>query len=227
MVLIEEWKKFLSDEIHKEYFIELMKKVSLEYKSKIVFPSYENIFRAFNLVKPSKVKVVIIGQDPYHGINQANGLAFSVCDKCKIPPSLRNIYKELVDDLGCKYPKNGDLTQWANEGVLLINAVLTVEKAQANSHKDLDWHRFTDSVIKKLSDEKENIVFILWGTPSQKKESLIDTKKHLVIKSAHPSPLSAYRGFFGSKPFSKTNEYLFKHHKKPIDWCLNAEQTLL
>ena len=227
MILADEWKKFLSDEIYKEYFIKLMKKVSLEYESKTVFPSYENIFRAFNLVKPSEVKVVIIGQDPYHGMNQANGLAFSVCDKCKIPPSLKNIYKELVDDLGCKYPKNGNLTQWANEGVLLINAVLTVEKAHANSHKDLGWQRFTDAVIKKLSDEKKNLVFILWGAPSQKKESLIDTKKHFVIKSPHPSPLSAYRGFFGSKPFSKTNNYLKMHDKKPIDWCINAEQTLL
>jgi len=227
MILSDEWKSLLSDEIHKVYFIKLMKKVSLEYESKTIFPSYENIFRAFNLVKPSEVKVVIIGQDPYHGMNQANGLAFSVCDRCKIPPSLKNIYKELVDDLGCKYPKNGNLTQWANAGVLLMNTVLTVEKAHANSHKDLGWQRFTDAVIKKLSDEKENLVFILWGTPSQKKESLIDTQKHFVIKSPHPSPLSAYRGFFGSKPFSKTNDYLIMHDKKPIDWCINAEQTLL
>jgi uracil-DNA glycosylase len=227
MILVDEWKKFLSDEIHKEYFIELMRKISIEYELKTVFPSYENIFRAFNLVKPSEVKVVIIGQDPYHGMNQANGLAFSVCEQCKIPPSLKNIYKELVDDLGCKYPKNGNLTQWANEGVLLINAVLTVEKAQANSHKDFGWQKFTDAVIQKLSDKKKNLVFILWGAPSQKKASLIDTQKHLIIKSAHPSPLSAYRGFFGSKPFSKTNEYLVQHNKRPINWCLNAEQTLL
>jgi len=227
MILVNEWKEFLSDEIHKEYFIKLMKKVSLEYESRTVFPSYENIFRAFNLVKPSEVKVVIIGQDPYHGLNQANGLAFSVCDRCKIPPSLRNIYKELMDDLGCKYPKNGDLTQWAKEGVLLINAVLTVEQGKANSHKDFGWQRFTDAVIKKLSDEKEHLVFILWGAPSQKKESLIDTKKHFVLKSAHPSPLSAYRGFFGSKPFSKTNEYLIANKQKPIQWCLSSQQTLL
>lgn len=227
MLLINEWKNFLSNEIHKEYFIQLMKNISLEYQSKTIFPSYENIFRAFNLVKPSEVKVVIIGQDPYHGLNQATGLAFSVCSGCTIPPSLKNIYKELVDDIGCRYPKNGDLTQWAKEGVLLINAVLTVEQGKANSHKDFGWQNFTDAVIKKLSDEKEHLVFILWGAPSQKKESLIDTNKHLVIKSAHPSPLSAYRGFFGSKPFSKTNEYLVMHKKKPIDWCLDAEQTLL
>ncbi|ADN08769.1 uracil-DNA glycosylase [Sulfurimonas autotrophica] len=227
IILDDEWKKFLSDEIHKEYFIELMKKVSLEYESRTVFPSYKNIFRAFNLVNPSEVKVIIIGQDPYHGMNQANGLAFSVCDRCKIPPSLRNIYKELVDDLGCKYPKSGNLTQWTAEGVLLINAVLTVEKGQANSHKEFGWQKFTDAVIKKLSDEKTNLVFILWGAPSQKKESFIDTKKHFVVKSAHPSPLSAYRGFFGSKPFSKTNEYLIAQKKKPINWCLDAEQTLL
>jgi len=191
IILEDEWKKFLNDEIHKEYFVKLMQIISLEYKSKTVFPRYENIFRAFNLVKPSEVKVIIIGQDPYHGINQAHGLAFSVCDMCKIPPSLKNIYKELIDDLGCKYPKNGNLTQWANEGVLLINAVLTVEKGEANSHKGLGWQKFTDAIIKKLSDEKEHLVFILWGASSQKKEVLIDTAKHLVIKSAHPSPLSA------------------------------------
>ncbi|HIP54728.1 MAG TPA: uracil-DNA glycosylase [Sulfurimonas autotrophica] len=223
MILTDEWKDFLYDEIHKEYFIKLITKVSLEYKSKTIFPRYENIFSAFNLVKPSEIKVVIIGQDPYHGINQANGLAFSVCKKCSIPPSLKNIYKELVDDIGCKYPKNGDLTQWAKEGVLLINAVLTVEEGRANSHKDLGWKKFTDAVIKKLSEEKENIVFILWGGESQKKESFIDTTKHYIIKSPHPSPLSAYRGFFHSKPFSKSNLYLQKHGKKPINWCLHAE----
>ncbi|MEN4045610.1 MULTISPECIES: uracil-DNA glycosylase [Sulfurimonas] len=227
MLLENGWKNFLNDEIHKEYFIKLLKKVSLEYKSKTVFPNFENIFRAFNLVKPSEVKVVIIGQDPYHGINQATGLAFSVCPKCNIPPSLKNIYKELVDDIGCKYPKNGDLTQWAKEGVLLINAVLTVEQGKANSHKDFGWQKFTDAVIKKLSDEKEHLVFILWGGPSQKKEFLIDTTKHCIIKSSHPSPLSAYRGFFHSKPFSRANKYLIKHKKKPVEWCLSAEQTLL
>ena len=227
MLLIKEWKIFLSDEIHKEYFIELMKKVSLEYKSKIVFPSYENIFKAFNLVKPSKIKVVIIGQDPYHGVGQANGLAFSVSSDVKIPPSLKNIYKELVDDIGCKYPKSGNLEQWEKEGVLLLNTVLTVEKGSPNSHKDFGWQRFTDVVIKKLSDDKEHLVFILWGAPAQKKEMLIDTQRHLVLKSVHPSPLSAYRGFFGSKVFSKTNEYLIPHKKKPICWCLDAQQTLL
>ena len=227
MILDDAWKHFLRSEIHKEYFIKLMQKVSLQYQMTTVFPSYENIFRAFNLVKPSEVKVVIIGQDPYHGINQANGLAFSVCDACKIPPSLRNIYKELVDDLGCEYPKNGNLTQWANEGVLLINAVLTVEQGHANSHKSFGWQKFTDAVIRNLSDEKENLVFILWGLPSQKKELLIDTTRHCVIKSAHPSPLSAYRGFFASKPFSKTNNYLNQHSIEPINWCLSAQKTLL
>ena len=227
MLLTNEWKDFLNDEIHKEYFMKLIKRVYLEYKSKTIFPNYENIFRAFNLVKPSEVKVVIIGQDPYHGLNQATGLAFSVCPKCSIPPSLKNIYKELVDDIGCKYPKNGDLTQWAKEGVLLINAVLTVEQGRANSHKELGWQKFTDAIIKKLSEEKEHLVFILWGGPSQKKEFFIDTTKHCIIKSPHPSPLSAYRGFFHSKPFSKSNAYLRAHNKKLIDWCLDAEQTLL
>ncbi len=227
MILIDEWKDFLNDAIYEEYFMKLIKKILLEYQSKTIFPNYENIFRAFKLVKPSEVKVVIIGQDPYHGPNQATGLAFSVCPKCSIPPSLKNIYTELVDDIGCKYPKNGDVTQWAKEGVLLINAVLTVEQGRANSHKDLGWQRFTDAVIKKLSAEKENLIFILWGGPSQKKELLIDTTKHLVIKSPHPSPLSAYRGFFHSKPFSRSNEYLIRHKKKPVEWCLSAEQTLL
>lgn len=227
IILKDEWKEFLYDEMHKGYFIHLIQKISFEYQSKTVFPEYKNIFRAFNLVKPSEVKVIIIGQDPYHGINQANGLAFSVCDTCKIPPSLRNIYTELVDDVGCKYPKNGNLTQWAKEGVFLINAVLTVEEGHANSHKDFGWQRFTDTIVEMLSDKEENLVFILWGAQSQKKETLINTQKHLVIKSAHPSPLSAYRGFFGSRPFSKANEYLIEWDKTPIKWCLNAEQTLL
>jgi len=220
MLLNSEWSDLFCEEMQEEYFIKLQNFIDAEYKSKIIYPKYENIFRAFNLISPQDVKVVIIGQDPYHGENQANGLAFSVCDECKVPPSLKNIFKELVDDIGCVNPASGNLTTWANDGVLLINTVLTVEKAKANSHKGKGWEIFTSFVIKKLSLEYENIVFVLWGGPSQKKESLIDENRHLVLKAPHPSPLSSYRGFFGSKPFSKANEYLKIHNKKEISWCL-------
>ncbi len=220
MLLNSEWSTLLYSQMQEEYFLKLQNFIDVEYKSKTIFPKYENIFRAFNLVSPKEVKVVIIGQDPYHGVNQANGLAFSVCDECKIPPSLKNIFSELADDMGCKNPACGNLTQWAKEGVLLINSVLTVELAKANSHKSKGWEIFTSFVIKKLSLEYENIVFVLWGKPSQKKESLIDASKHLILKAPHPSPLSSYRGFFGSKPFSKANEYLRVHNKKEISWCL-------
>ena len=227
MVLNSDWLNLFNDEFKKDYFVSLKQFIDSEYKTKTIFPKYENIFRAFNLLKPNELKVVIIGQDPYHGVNQANGLAFSVCDRCKIAPSLKNIFKELIDDINCDAPANGNLTKWAEQGVLLINSVLTVEESKPNSHKDKGWENFTDNIIKKLSDLDENIVFILWGASSQKKEKLIDADKHCIIKSAHPSPLSAYRGFFGSKPFSKTNEYLLKHNKKEIDWCLTPQQTLL
>jgi len=227
MKLNKEWTSFLDEEMKLDYFLELQKFIDLEYKTKTIFPPYKNIFRAFNLLIPSEVKVVIIGQDPYHGLNQANGLAFSVCDKCKIPPSLKNIFKELVDDIGCVYPACGNLTSWSQEGILLINSVLTVEQAKANSHQNKGWEIFTDSVIRKLSLEYKNIVFILWGNPSQKKSVLIDESKHLILKAPHPSPLSSYRGFFGSKPFSLTNRYLLACGKKEIKWCLSAQQTLL
>ena len=221
MLLNNEWSSFLNEELTSDSFIELQKFIDNEYKNRVVFPKDENIFRAFNLLSPDKVKVVIIGQDPYHGANQANGLAFSVCDECKIPPSLVNIFKELIDDIGCKTPTCGNLTKWAIEGALLINAVLTVVESLPNSHKNMGWEIFTDGVIKKLSDKEENIVFVLWGNPSQKKEKLIDSSKHLILKAPHPSPLSSYRGFFGSKPFSKTNDYLLACGKKEIDWCLS------
>lgn len=227
MFINNEWKSFLRDEFEKDYFQKLTCFIDAEFSSKIIYPEYSSIFRAFNLLKPNEVKVVIIGQDPYHGPNQANGLAFSVSKQCKIPPSLVNIYKELVDDIGCEYPKYGDLTSWAIQGVLMINSVLTVEKSLANSHQGKGWEIFTDAVIKKLSNEYENIVFVLWGNPSQKKEFFIDSSKHLILKAPHPSPLSAYRGFFGSKPFSKINNYLKIHNREPIDWALSAQQTLL
>ena len=221
MILNEKWSSFLEDEIQKQYFRDLKSKITTQYKSKTIFPKYENIFRSFNLITPEQVKVIIIGQDPYHGLNQANGLAFSVSSGCKVPPSLRNIFKELVDDTNCSMPDKGVLDNWVKEGVLLINSVLTVREAEPNSHKDMGWKIFTDSIISRLSIEFENIVFILWGAPSQKKEKLIDSSKHLVLKAPHPSPLSSYRGFFGSKPFSKSNEYLNLHDKKEINWCLS------
>lgn len=227
MILNNKWSFFLNDEINSNNFKKLQTFIDIEYKNKTVFPKYENIFRAFNLIAPDEIKVIIIGQDPYHGLNQANGLAFSVCDKCKIPPSLKNIYKELIDDIGCSSPKSGNLTKWSQNGVLLINSVLTVIEGKANSHKNIGWEIFTDNVIKKLSAEYKNIVFILWGLPSQKKESLIDVSKHLILKSPHPSPLSSYRGFFGSKPFSKANNYLKINNKDEIDWCLSSQRTLL
>ncbi|MBW6488587.1 uracil-DNA glycosylase [Sulfurimonas sp.] len=221
MKLSKNWQIFLEDEIKKDYFIKLSQYVESEYKTKTVFPKYENIFRAFNLLTPQDVKVVIIGQDPYHGHNQANGLAFSVCDECKIPPSLVNIFKELHDDVDCAFAKNGNLSKWVEQGVFLINAVLSVVESMPNSHKNIGWEIFTDFVIHQLSLKCENLVFILWGAPSQKKESLIDETKHLVLKAPHPSPLSSYRGFFGSKPFSQTNSYLKSHNRDEIDWCIS------
>lgn len=215
------WRAFLGDELTKEYFLDLEKFLLQEYQLKNIFPSYTNLFRVFNLVAPNDVKVVIIGQDPYHAPNQANGLAFSVSKDIKIPPSLVNIFKELCDDIGCEYPQHGDLTTWAEQGVFLINSVLSVEESSPNSHKGKGWEVFTDTVITKLSKECSNIVFVLWGKPSQQKESLIDIKKHLVLKAPHPSPLSAYRCFFGSKPFSKINRYFKEHKLQPINWCLN------
>lgn len=227
MHINDDWAFFFADEFKKEYFLELQKFIDNEYKTKTIYPKYENIFRAFNVLLLDKVKVVIIGQDPYHGPNQANGLAFSVLPGVKIPPSLKNIYKELIDDMNCETPRNGDLEKWAKEGVLLINTVLSVEESKPNSHKDKGWEIFTNYVIKSLSDKFSNLVFILWGGASGKKELLIDSSKHLVLKASHPSPLSSYRGFFGSKPFSKTNQYLITHNKKEIDWCLSSQQTLL
>ena len=227
MQLNNDWSLFLADEFKKEYFLELRKFIDNEYKTKTIYPKYENIFRAFNLLPLDKVKVVIIGQDPYHGANQANGLAFSISPGVKIPPSLKNIYKELMDDINCAMPINGELEKWAKQGVLLMNTVLSVEASLANSHKNRGWEIFTDTVIAKISHEFDNIVFILWGGPAQKKEAFIDVQKHLILKAPHPSPLSAYRGFFGSKPFSKTNDYLQLHGKKKIDWTLNSQQTLL
>jgi len=213
------WKKKLSEEFGKEYFKELTSFVKKEYKSGPVYPHPKNIFRAFELTPFDEVKVVILGQDPYHGPRQAIGLSFAVEEGVTVPPSLRNIYKELESDLGEPLiHADSDLSRWARQGVLLLNATLTVRARAANSHQGKGWERFTDSVIKTLSEEREHLVFILWGNYARSKKVLIDNSKHLVIESTHPSPFSASNGFFGSKPFSKTNAYLEKHGKKAVEW---------
>jgi len=216
------WKKVLEGEFSKKYFLDLRQFLIEEKRRYTVFPSNKNIFNAYNSMEFEDVKVVILGQDPYHGVGQAHGLSFSVQEGVIHPPSLRNIFQELVDDIGCPYPKSGNLSQWAVQGVLLLNAVLSVRQGEANSHRGKGWEFFTDATIKAISDNLENVVFILWGRPAQMKEKMIDTSKHLVLKAPHPSPLSSYRGFFGSKPFSKTNEYLCSHNKLPIEWCLKG-----
>ncbi|HHT03814.1 MAG TPA: uracil-DNA glycosylase [Bacteroidales bacterium] len=214
----KEWQEVLKEEFEKEYFISLMNFVSYEYKNKVVYPEAKNIFNAFNLCSFNDTKVVIIGQDPYHQPNQAHGLCFSVLDPTPCPPSLKNIYKEIELDLGIELPTSNDLSRWAKQGVLLINATLTVEANKAGSHQNKGWEEFTDSVINHLAKEKQGIVFLLWGSYAQKKGGFIDETKHLVLKSVHPSPLSAYRGFFGNNHFSQTNNYLISNGKKPIDW---------
>jgi len=214
------WKKVLKDEFKKGYFKELVSFVKQEYSKKEIFPKGKDIFRAFELCPFNKVRVVIIGQDPYHEERQANGLAFSVSRGVLNPPSLQNIFKELKDDLGIDIPKTGELEGWAKQGVLLLNATLTVEAHKAGSHQHKGWEEFTDAVVQKLSDERESLVFILWGNYAQEKGKNIDTKKHFIIKSSHPSPFSAYYGFFGSKPFSKTNTYLKENNIEEINWNL-------
>lgn len=214
----EQWKQVLKNEFEKDYFKKLVNFVKQEYKTKTIYPPASKIFAAFDSTPFNNVKVVILGQDPYHGPNQANGLSFSVNEGIKFPPSLQNIYQELHDDLGKSIPTSGDLSHWAKQGVLMLNATLTVEATKAGSHQKQGWETFTDAVIEKLNQEKENIVFILWGSYAQKKGSKIDREKHFVIESAHPSPLSVYRGFWGSKPFSKTNEFLISKNISPINW---------
>jgi len=216
----ESWKAVLFDEFQKPYFEELKRFLVEEKQKHTIYPHGSNIFAAFDNTPFCDVKVVILGQDPYHGANQAHGLAFSVNEGVPHPPSLQNIFKELCDDMGCDMPKSGSLMKWAKEGIFLLNTVLTVRASEANSHKSRGWEIFTDAVIRLLSEQKENLVFILWGAPAGAKASLIDAKKHLILKAPHPSPLSSYRGFFGSKPFSKTNEFLKARGTKPIEWCL-------
>jgi uracil-DNA glycosylase len=212
-----DWDIVLKDEISKKYFINLLDTVNKLYEEKEIYPPKKDVFNTFKL-SFKDVKVVILGQDPYHGTGEAHGYAFS-CLKKPIPPSLKNIYKELYDDLGIKKDFNdGDLTPWFRQGVMLLNTGLTVEKDKPNSHKDLGWQVFTDEVIRKLNERDKPVVFILWGNNARNKKSLITNSRHLVIESAHPSPFSARNGFFGSKPFSKTNDFLLKNNIKPIDW---------
>lgn len=217
-ILGNDWDDILQDEFNKEYYLNLRKFLDNEYSSKTVYPPKQDLYSALRLTPYKDVKVLILGQDPYHEPNQAHGLAFSVNKGIQIPPSLINIYKELHDDLNCYIPNNGYLVPWAKQGVLLLNTVLTVEAHKANSHKGKGWEILTDSIISKLNDKKEPIVFILWGRNARDKRKLITNPKHLIIESAHPSPLSAYNGFFSSKPFSKTNDFLIKNNIKPINW---------
>lgn len=212
------WKRALEAELGKDYFISLTNFVKQEYQKHKVFPPPANIFRAFNECSFDKVKVVILGQDPYHGPGQAHGLCFSVNENIDMPPSLKNIFKEIQSDIGTPMPSNGDLSRWAKQGVLLLNATLTVRAGQAGSHQGKGWERFTDAAIKALSDQREGIVFLLWGRYAQQKERLIDTTMHLILKTVHPSPLSAYAGWFGSKHFSKVNAYLTSRGQDPIVW---------
>ena len=216
----EKWYEVLKNEFEQTYFIEIKNFLIEEKRRHIVFPPSPLIFNAFNLTPFDNVKVVILGQDPYHNDGQAHGLAFSVPDGIQKPPSLQNIFKELNQDLNIPIPTNGNLEKWAKEGVLLLNASLTVRAHEAASHAKIGWQLFTDAAIKALSDKKQNLVFILWGNYAIAKENLIDHNKHLILKTVHPSPLSASRGFFGCHHFSKTNEYLINHNIKPIDWSL-------
>jgi len=214
----KEWKELLEGEFNKEYFKDLVDFVRKEYSQAVVYPNGSDIFKAFDLTAPEDVKVVIIGQDPYHTPGVANGLAFSVNPDKNIPPSLKNIYKEINSDLEVDPPSNGDLTFLAKQGVLLLNATLTVRKSSPGSHQKKGWEEFTNSIIKVMSEKYKNIVFILWGKYAQDKGEIINVKDHYIIKSPHPSPFSANRGFFGSKPFSKTNKYLESVGKRPIKW---------
>jgi uracil-DNA glycosylase len=216
--IAQSWKEKLRSEFEKPYFQQLTEFIKEEYKTQTVYPPGKEIFNAFDYCDFDKVKVVIIGQDPYHGPNQANGLCFSVRDGIRMPPSLLNIFKEIHNDLGKPMPSSGNLERWAKQGVLLLNATLTVRAATAGSHQNKGWETFTDSVIKHISNEKENVVFLLWGSYAQKKGEIIDRNKHCVLMSAHPSPFSADRGFFGNKHFSKTNAYLKSKGLQEIDW---------
>ena len=213
-----DWLQPLASEFKKPYYAALYKKIKEEYSTRKIFPPADEIFTAFELTPLSEVKVVVIGQDPYHGDGQAHGLCFSVKPDIEIPPSLVNIYKELNSDLGCDIPNHGYLTKWAKQGVLMLNTVLTVRAHQANSHRGIGWEEFTDAAIRILNEQDRPIVYLLWGRPAQMKKSMLNNPKHLILEAPHPSPLSAYRGFFGCGHFSKTNEFLKQNGLAPIDW---------
>ena len=216
-----DWLEALKDEFKKDYYKQLFEKVNEEYRTRLIFPPANDIFNAFHLTPLKDVKVVILGQDPYHGNNQAHGLCFSVKPEVEIPPSLVNIYKELHDDLGCTIPDHGYLVKWAKQGVLMLNTVLTVRAHQANSHRGIGWEEFTAAAIRVLNTQDRPIVFILWGRPAQMKKAMLNNPKHLILEAPHPSPLSSYRGFFGSRPFSKTNQFLEANGVEPIDWQID------
>ena len=217
-ILKNDWNELLKDEFSKDYYLSLREFLKNEYTTKIIYPDKYDIFNALHYTSYKDVKVVILGQDPYHGPNQAHGLSFSVSPGVKIPPSLLNIYKELNSDLGCYIPNNGYLKKWADQGVLLLNTSLTVRAGEPNSHKNKGWEIFTDKIISLINEKTDPVVFLLWGNNAINKKKLITNKQHLILSSTHPSPLSASRGFFGSKPFSKINKFLISVNKAPIDW---------
>lgn len=223
-MITNDWLDAIKPEFGKQYYRELFEFVKEEYSRVVVYPPADDIFNAFHFTPLSKVKVLILGQDPYHNVHQAHGLSFSVpLDQPEIPPSLQNIYKELQDDLGCSIPNHGYLKKWADQGVLLLNTVLTVRAHQAGSHQGKGWEQFTDAVIQAINAQDRPVVYLLWGKPAQSKAGMLTNPKHLVLKAPHPSPLSAYRGFFGCKHFSKANEFLQEHGVEPIDWQIDNE----
>jgi len=215
------WDDVLKEEYEKEYLLNLLRKLNILYKQKTIYPKQTEVFNALRYTSYDDVKIVILGQDPYHGEGEAEGLSFSVKKGIKLPPSLRNIFKELNDDLGCTIPTNGSLVKWAKQGVLLLNSILTVEKDTPLSHKGLGWEQFTDKIIEKINEKQTPVVFILWGQFARSKKVLITNPKHLIIESPHPSPFSAHYGFFGSKPFSKANNFLIKNKISPVDFNLD------
>ncbi len=221
--ICNDWLEALRPEFKKPYYRKLYERVMEEYRNYQVFPQADDIFNAFHLTPLSNVKVVILGQDPYHGEGQAHGLCFSVKPDVAIPPSLVNIYQELRDDVGCEIPNHGSLEKWARQGVLLLNTVLTVRAHQAFSHRGIGWEEFTDAAIRILNQQDRPMVFILWGRPAQMKKAMLNNPRHLILEAPHPSPLSAYRGFFGSRPFSQTNAFLIQHGERPIDWQIENQ----
>jgi uracil-DNA glycosylase len=219
-VFKNDWSEVLGEELQKDYYLNLREWLKGEYQASATHPSMYDIFNAFHYTPYQDVKVVLLGQDPYHGPNQAEGLSFSVKKGVKVPPSLRNMYKELHDDIGCDIPQHGSLVKWAEQGVLLMNTVLTVEEGKAHSHQGKGWETFTDKVITLLNEREKPMVFLLWGKPAQKKRALIDESRHKILDAPHPSPLSAHRGFFGSRPYSKANQFLKEQGMNEIDWCI-------